>query len=75
MSVRMPTPYGFAVTGSPGERGPCATIPVPKVYDYTGGRTPIIPDAERPHVRRDPYPLESGALPRPPLLDFSRRPR
>ncbi|GAA0574494.1 hypothetical protein [Caenispirillum bisanense] len=75
MSVRTRTPYGFAVTGAPGERGPCAAISVPKVYDFTGGRTPEIPEAERPYVRRDLRPMEGGALPRPPLLDFTRRGR
>lgn len=73
MTVRTRTPYGFAVTGAPGERGAPAAVTTPKVYDFTGGRAPEIPESERRYVRRDDRPPEGGALPRPPLLDYSSR--
>lgn len=69
------TPYGFALTGLPGDRGSPVSVQTPKVYDFTGGRSPDIPDAERRYVRRDDRPAEGGALPRPQLLDYTRRKR
>lgn len=70
MTVRTRTPYGFAATGAPGERGTPAAVETPKVYDFTGDRRPVIPESERTYVRRDDKPLSGAALPRPPLLDF-----
>jgi hypothetical protein len=67
------TPLGFANPGAAEDKGPPASVPTPKVYDFTGGRTPVIPDSERPHLRRSVGGDSHGSLPTPPVLDFNKR--
>lgn len=64
--------FGFGSLARPGSGRP-AEIKQPKVYDFTGGKTPVIPPEERSDLP-DAEPRRSGAgLPQPDVVDCRRR--
>lgn len=64
---------GFANPRAAEDKGPPARVPTPKVYDYNSDEKPIIPEAERPHLRREGDVERHGRLPTPPVYDFNGR--
>lgn len=67
------TSPGFANPRAAEDKGPPARVPTPKVYDYNSDEKPIIPEAERPHLRREGDVERHGRLPTPPVYDFNGR--
>lgn len=63
--------FGFGSLARPGSGQP-AEIKQPKVYDFTGGKTPVIPADERSDIP-DSAPRRTAGLPQPDVLDCRKR--
>ncbi|EKV28108.1 hypothetical protein C882_1109 [Caenispirillum salinarum AK4] len=66
------TPLGFANPGSAEDKGPPAKVPTPRVYDFTGDKKPVIPDEDRPHLKKGGGDGH-GSLPTPPVYDYNKK--
>lgn len=64
--------FGFGSGGS--KRGKPATVKTPKLYDFTGGKRPSIPEEERAPVVRQ-QAGQQGKLPQPEVYDFTKNRR
>ena len=70
MKTRMTT-VGFGAMAKPS--GKPAEVPTPKVYDFTNGKRPVIPEEERSDApSAAPQPTDT-VLPQPPVFDGDRQ--
>jgi len=70
MAGRM-TNFGFGTLAKP--TGKPAEVPTPKVYDFTGGKRPVIPEEERSDLDRRDGPGGASPVPQPRVIDGNRR--
>lgn len=70
MSARMTT-FGFGSLAKPS--GKPVTLKRPKVYDFTNGKRPHIPEEDRSDVVPDQGPSGASPVPQPRVIDARRK--